>query len=290
VTASVPTSAPTTFGTTNVTTQHIALVPEGVGISLAALAPVAAAISRQVARDFGPIWQVDATVDPFPSLDKVPLGYWPVLISMRELGSNEGVHLDKDGQPYALVEFSETWSLTASHECLELLADPFCNRTIPGPSPANPDARVEFLMEICDPCQDARCAYTVNDILVSDFCTPEYFEPISNAPLRYSFKQSLTDPRFVAEGGYLSWKDTVSGDWWQRQVHGGTPTDTCLGKIEPQGLGLRCAVNARTPNHRVATKVRGGPLLEHLLKKQEQASRSYEARAGRLLKQIADLG
>jgi hypothetical protein len=34
-----------------------------------------------VLRDLAPIWTIAASVDPPPSLDDVPLGYWPVLIA-----------------------------------------------------------------------------------------------------------------------------------------------------------------------------------------------------------------
>ena len=40
-----------------------------------------------------------------------------------------GIHLDDNGQPYALVRRTPSWTLAASHEVLEMLADPF-ERTI----------------------------------------------------------------------------------------------------------------------------------------------------------------
>src|SRR5262245_46055653 len=46
-------------------TQHIALVPEVAGINASELARVSAALQKQMLRDFSPIWQVAATVDPF---------------------------------------------------------------------------------------------------------------------------------------------------------------------------------------------------------------------------------
>ena len=41
---------------------------------------VAAALQKQVARDFGPIWQINGTVDAFETLDAVPVDYWPVVV------------------------------------------------------------------------------------------------------------------------------------------------------------------------------------------------------------------
>ena len=52
--------------------RQVALVPEGVDIDLAEIARVAAALQKQVTRDFSPLWQVNATVDGFASLEDVP--------------------------------------------------------------------------------------------------------------------------------------------------------------------------------------------------------------------------
>src|SRR5207302_7222827 len=96
-------------------TQHIALVPEVAGINASELARVSAALQKQMIRDLSPIWQIAATVDPFPHLEDVPVGYWPIILAFGELGTDEGVHCDRKGQPYALIEMSPSWSLTASH-------------------------------------------------------------------------------------------------------------------------------------------------------------------------------
>ena len=72
----------------------------------------------------------------FAKLEDVPTDYWPVIIrdDIKTPGA-AGVHEDKNGQPFALVQFSDAWSLTASHETLEMLADPFGNRLVAGRSP-----------------------------------------------------------------------------------------------------------------------------------------------------------
>src|SRR5438132_1588969 len=112
---------------------HVALVPENdqVGIAISDLTRVAAALQKQVTRDFGPIWEVEATVDAFAHLEDVPLGYWNIVISSNVPDSALGYHVDPSGQPLALVKPTGNWSLTASHECLEMLADPFGNRLVP---------------------------------------------------------------------------------------------------------------------------------------------------------------
>ena len=102
--------------------RQTALVSENMTITFSELGRVSAALQRQAVRDLGPIWEVQATVDAFEKLEDVPLGYWPIIV-MDEINTPgaAGVHEDKDGQPFALVQARPGWSLTASHECLEML-------------------------------------------------------------------------------------------------------------------------------------------------------------------------
>ena len=79
------------------------------------------------------------------------------------------------------------WSLTASHECLEMLTNPLGDRVIVGPSPAAPDHQVELLVEICDPVQAPAFGYRIGNVLVSDFVTPSYFDFPPGFVSRYSF-------------------------------------------------------------------------------------------------------
>ena len=236
-------------------TQHIALVPEVAGINASELARVSAALQKQIIRDVSPVWQITATVDAFPHLEDVPVGYWPIILAFGELGSDEGVHCDRKGQPYALIEMSPSWSLTASHVCIEMLIDPYGNRTIVGPSPRSDQGSVEFLVDICDPCEDARYAYTVNDVLVSDFCTPEFLAQIPSGKERYSFTGAVEAPYQVLPSGRLSWYDPATNRWWQRNHFGGAARDTDLGFIERRA-GRGISVNhPRAPKHLQATKM-----------------------------------
>jgi hypothetical protein len=206
-------------------TLNLALVSEVEGHDPDDVARVAAALQRQASRDFGPIWGVTATVDAFPTLRRVPLGYWPMVvrddIGMPGAG---GVHLDEDGQPFALIRMSDSWSLTASHEMLEMLADPWGKRLVPGPSPKQGQGRVRFLVEVCDPCESAQFAYTINDTLASDFYTPRFFDPVAGRCVRYDFTGAIEAPRQVLRGGYISWQEPTSRHWFQQLwVRGDAP-------------------------------------------------------------------
>lgn len=230
--------------------RHVALVPDdniAGRLSSSVLTRVAAALQKQATRDFGPIWGVVATVDAFDSLDDVPLGYWPILVGNEGQGGG-GVHLDDNNQPYALVDLTPDWTVTASHECLEMLADPFGNRLVAGdsPNPAKP-GRVAFLVEVCDPCEVPTLGYTVNGVRVSDFYTPRYFDPSQAAESpsagRYDFMGHITAPRQVLRGGYLSWRDG-KGEWFQETFFSGTkPRFVSLGHFDKSHGSLRAWID-----------------------------------------------
>jgi hypothetical protein len=233
---------------------YIAVVPEYPDFDFPLLMSVAAALQKQVQRDVAPAWHVRATVNAFARLGDVPIDYWPLVITNRDLGGQDGTHLDDQGKPYALVESRPDWSLLASHECIEMILDPFGARTIAGPSPLADQGRVEFLLEACDPCQSAETAYAVNGILVSDFVTPAYYEPTTNERARYSFSGEMKGPRTLLPGGYLSWRDPVTEHWWQKEMTDASSVRcTDLGTLDAASRGHRSArevINATTQHHR----------------------------------------
>lgn len=227
---------------------ELALVSETDRITHSQLSRVAAALQKQAIRDFAPIWDINATVDGFVQLSDVPVGYWPIIVRDDiDAPGAAGYHLDKNGQPFALVQYSESWSMTASHEALEMLADPFGNRLIAGDSPKPDQGRVEFLVEVADPSEDTTFGYTVNGVLVSDFLTPHFYDPVAAPGVRYTFGGHLDGPRRIAEGGYLSWHEPVSDHWWQQTWFGGPePEFVDLGLLTSRNGSLRAAVDART--------------------------------------------
>ncbi len=216
--------------------RHVAIVSQSRKIKSPDVAIAAAAIQKQVSRDFGPIWQIEATVSYFHKLTDVPLGYWPVIIKddIHENGA-AGVHLDDNKQPYALVQAEDFWQLATSHETLEMLADPSGNRLIAGHSPKEGEGRVQFLVEVCDPCEDVRFAYRVNAITLSDFVTPHYFDHVVTPGTRYSFTGAITQPRQVLKGGYLSWFDPLTKHWLQYDYLGSKPRIRDLGRLKIGG-------------------------------------------------------
>jgi hypothetical protein len=268
---------------------NLGLVSEVKGHDAADVARVAAALQRQATRDFAPIWNVAATVDAFPRLEDVPVGYWPLIVEtdIKTQGA-AGVHEDKNGQPFALIAMSDSWSLTASHETLEMLADPFGKRVIPGKSPKPDQGRVEFLVEVCDPCEGDAFAYTVNDILVSDFITPHFYDPKQADGVRYSFTGAITEPRQILQDGYISWRDPVSNHWWQETWFGQRKAFTDLGAFDAKTGSLRAWIDAQTEHPGIDQGLpKSNAVLESAVKLGQQTAESTSSRAAAWREQIA---
>src|ERR1700758_5767709 len=97
--------------------RQLALVSESTQIPRGDVLKVSAALQKQATRDLAPIWEISATVDAFAVLEDVPDGYWPMIV-MDDIGfpGAAGIHLDRDGQPFALISASpdlHTWALAA---------------------------------------------------------------------------------------------------------------------------------------------------------------------------------
>lgn len=241
---------------------HVALVSETDSVQFGALSTVAAAIQKQVTRDFGPLWSVNATVDAFDSLESVPVDYWPVIIrdDINEPGA-AGFHTDDHGQPFSLVQFDSNWALTTSHETLEMLADPFGSRTVAGdPPPQMPDdgpqlERVLYLVEVCDPCETI--TYNVNGQRLSDFITSHYYDPDGGTGIRYSFRGKIEAPHTVLDGGYVSFGNPADNHWYQIVVQDGQAQLRDLGVIQATGgQSLRELVDRRVREIRVKERYR----------------------------------
>src|SRR3954467_12861669 len=88
-------------------TTNLALVSEVEGHDPSDVVVVAAALQKQATRDFGPIWGVHATVDAFPKLEDVPVGYWPMIIrdDIGQPGA-AGIHPHK-GPPAVRADHDE---------------------------------------------------------------------------------------------------------------------------------------------------------------------------------------
>src|SRR5258708_38573012 len=190
---------------------------------------VASAINLKANRDLQNIWNISATVTALADPESIEPGVLPIFI-VDDLGQDgaTGLHLTDHKQPYALVDAGPTWSLTASHECLEMLVDPSGNRLVPSSAITVAGGKVEdvttekfeYLVEVADPSEDPANAYMIDEVLVSDFYTPHYFDPVASPGVRYSFTGRIKRPREILSGGYISWLNPARGTMQQLRWFG----------------------------------------------------------------------
>jgi len=219
---------------------------------------VAQAINIQIARHLTPLWGVSGTVMALESANNLDPGIWPVYVTDDAGTDAAGFHLTEHNQPFAIVQTGDTWSVTASHEILEMLVDPSGNRLVPAAAVAIIDNEVqdtagkfEYLVEICDPPEGEQNGYLIDDVLVSDFYTPSYFDPAGTVGSRYSYSGRITRPRQVLPNGYLTWYNPQTNKL-QQVRHFGAPEIVDLGTGKPGqgsitgGRSLRSFVDSLT--------------------------------------------
>jgi PLD-like domain len=225
-------------------------------VSLRDIIKVAAALNVQATRDLQNIWNVSATVTALADPESIEPGVLPIFI-VDDVGQDgaTGLHLTDHKQPYALVDAGPTWSLTASHECLEMLVDPSGNRLVPSSGITVADGKVqdlttekfEYLVEVADPSEDPANAYMIDEVLVSDFYTPHFFDPVVSPGVRYSFTGRITRPREILPGGYISWVNPALGTMQQLRWFGTPEIIDLPGRPAQSGRGtLRGFVDEET--------------------------------------------
>jgi hypothetical protein len=116
---------------------------------------------------------------------------------------------------------NEDWTIDASHETIEMLVDPYGNRLQSSTAiTISANGQVEdtvgqfnYLVEACDPCEADSYAYSIQGFAMSDFLTPHYYDSTVKAGTRYSFNGSITAPRQMLPGGYISYVDMETNEW-----------------------------------------------------------------------------
>jgi len=215
----------------------------------------AAALSIQVTRDLPQFWGVQATVQYLPHASKVPAGVWPVRLVAKLPPGEGGFHQDKHNQPYAEViakANDDSWTIDASHECIEMLVDPYGNKMqssnaieIVGNGTQDSTGQFNYLVEACDPCEANNYGYTINGILVSDFITQRFYDPVVTPGTRYSFTGAIKAPRQLLPGGYISYVDQSTDEWMQILWvdPNGPPTYNDLGPADQKAKSMRAWID-----------------------------------------------
>jgi hypothetical protein len=213
--------------------RHIAIVAEADTLTRPELERVVGAVQKQISRDLAPTWGVEGNLVIYETSDDSPAD--SILVVMKDELDVPGAatyHTVEDGRPVGFVQVDDELSLRLSHTCLEMLVSPQSDRYIPGISPKPDQASVQFLVQVCDPCASSRFGYEIDGTLVSDFCTPDFYEAGKTEQMTLDHTGAITAPRCVAPGGYLSWYDADSRHMWQVIDYGDRPSYRDLGYYE----------------------------------------------------------
>jgi len=244
----------------------IALIDPARLVSADDATAVAAVVTKQLQNHLAPAWNVTGSVHYFSDPHSVPNGY--ALLQLVESAGDDsdyGFHTLAGNRPVAYVQVEEgsnLWSLTVSHEALEMTVDPTGSTLIAGSSPDG-QRHVQYLAEICDPCQSPDVGYSIDGYLVSEFVLKNYYGPAST-PGPYSVNGRITAPRSLLPDGYLSWMDpTQANQWFKKAMDSdGVPSTSRIGS-PPTGMALRSWVDRATMRSRLAPKL-PQDLLERL--------------------------
>jgi hypothetical protein len=178
-------------------------------------------LQTQVDRDFAPLWYVGAKLEFCRKNGPPPRAgsWWLVILDDADQANAVGYHdVTPQGLPLGKVfaktdaESGHTWTITSSHELLEMLADPWMNRCCLGLIGGNQKV---LAYEVCDPCEDDGFSYKIGPTSVSDFVTPAWFEENSTA-VQFDFCGFVKRPLQILPGGYIGAYDGTDG--WS-QIH-----------------------------------------------------------------------
>jgi hypothetical protein len=219
-------------------------------VSDSELQGVIRAVNRQIREDFEPHWSLGATLrlegKAGKRINKVALPelrgdavlyLWDDIDVEGALGYHDK---NARGIPYGIVftnlsaELAEPWSITLSHEALELIADPHVNLLVAGPHPAE-DREVYHWYEMSDAVQAQ--TYPIDGIAVSNFVLPLYFTPDAELGSRNDFLggTGAGAPLLsfgIHPGGYIGFFDPVEQDHVTFAMEG---DDLALQRLKTKG-------------------------------------------------------
>jgi len=186
----------------------IAVINESTVVADAAVQACVNALQVQVWRDFAPVWGIDAQLNFHPS-KIAPAGAWQlVILDDSDQADALGYHeLTSGGLPLGKVfaksdlTAGTSWTVTASHELLEMLVDPDCNDCAEWDRADG--STWFFAYEVCDAVEADALGYQIDGVLVSNFVTPAWFLSQS-LPVPLDFRGDVKAPFTLAPGGYIS--------------------------------------------------------------------------------------
>lgn len=188
------------------------------------------AVNRQITEDFVPIWGSAwelalhaSAADPLEpdSLEEESVRGDAVLYLVDEstLPGALGFHAINTAEiPFGFVFLlnDDDWTVTLSHEALEMIIDPTANVLVPGPDPRDPGAEKVVLhaYEVCDAVE--LTSYLIDGERVSNFITPNWFFAGDAPATRNDFLGVGVGSFGATSGSHLAFFDLQQG--WREVI------------------------------------------------------------------------
>ncbi len=177
----------------------------------------------QVHRDFYSAWGVDADLTFVPGGQNPAAGsWWLVILDNSDQAGALGYHdYTNQGLPIGKVfagsdmQYGYQWTVTASHELLEMLGDPDINLAAAAPDLGQGNPTAFYAYEVCDACEADPYGYKINSTLVSDFVFPAWFESFRQPnSAQFDYQKQITQPFQLLSGGYIGVLNLTGGEGW----------------------------------------------------------------------------
>ncbi len=231
------------------------------------------AINRQIDEDFAPYWSLSATLRLEGRSSKTPsqksladmrgdavLYLWDKVNVDDALGYHDA---NNRGIPYGFVftelakQLKENWTVTLSHEALEMIGDPEVNLLVAGPHPGKAKTDVFHWYEMCDAVQAE--SYAIDGVEVSNFLLPLYFTGGEEAGGRNDFLGNMHAGKTlrsfgVNPGGYIGFFNPSSGEH-ETYAHRGDKKAALRLAIKQKAKGARRSIRYQRFQAGIRTKV-----------------------------------
>jgi hypothetical protein len=221
---------------------QIAVINASSAVTDAQVQAIVPALQTQVHRDFAPAWGVDADLTFVGhGAAAAPGSWWLTVLDSSDQAGALGYHDLTDeslpmGKAFAGtdIQAGSSWTVTISHELLEMLGDPDIN--LCAYTQKTGGGMLLYAYEVCDACEADSTGYTIDGTLVSDFVYPAWFESFRTAGTQFDYRSLIPQPFGLLTDGYISVFDTTNTDGWTQTA--------------PQGAQGRYAMRAPVGSRR----------------------------------------